>query len=187
MKLILASESPRRRDILQKAGFSCPIHAVPVEELKFSDDPAALPLKNALLKANAAASDFPDALILGADTVVLHGGRILGKPADEKAAEEMLYSLAGTTHEVVTGIAIVSPANNICLNWSETTSVTFKPFSRADVREYMKLVSVLDKAGAYGIQEHGDLLLEKMDGELENVIGLPIKKLQKILLELGCK
>ena len=187
MKLILASESPRRRDILQKAGFQFEIHAVPVMELKHSDDPTALPLQNALLKARTAAEDFPHALTLGADTVVLHGGRILGKPSDEKSAEEMLFSLSGATHEVVTGIALVSPANNICLNWHETTAVTFKPFSRETVREYMKLVPVLDKAGAYGIQEHGDMLLAEMNGELENVIGLPIRKLQKLLMEFGCK
>lgn len=187
MKLILASESPRRRDILQKAGFTFELRSVSVDELKYAEDPAVLPLENARLKARAAAELFPDDLVLGADTVVVHNNRILGKPADEQMAEEMLFSLSGTTHEVITGIALLSVSGNVRLAWSETTSVTFKPFSRETVREYMSLVSVLDKAGAYGIQEHGDMLLERMDGELENVIGLPIKKLQIILRELLCK
>lgn len=187
MKLILASESPRRRDILQKAGFSFEIHSEPVEELKSAEDPAALPLKNAQLKALATAEKFPDALVLGADTIVLHNGRILGKPAGEKAAEEMLFSLSGSTHQVITGVALVSLGHGINLCWGESTAVTFKPFSRETVREYMKLVSVLDKAGAYGIQEHGDMLLENLSGELENVIGLPLKKVQQTLWELGCK
>lgn len=186
MQLILASESPRRRDILSALGAVFEVRSLPVEELKYSDDPENLPCINARLKANAVAERYPDDLVLGADTIVFHEGRILGKPADAAEAEEMLLSLSGSVHRVITGVSLRSCNHRIDLCWRETTLVSFRPFSRETVRAYMQKVPVLDKAGAYGIQEYGDMLLGSMEGELENVIGLPVKKLQQILKDLKC-
>lgn len=185
MKLILASESPRRRELLSAAGFRFERRSAAVEEAKVASDPAAIALFNARLKARAVAGVEPEALVLGADTVVLHGGRIIGKPRDLQQAREILRSLSGDVHEVVTGLALISEGNGIDEGWSEVTRVRFLAFSDEQIERYLSMVQVLDKAGAYGIQEHGELLVESVDGEVENVIGLPLRRLSERLKELG--
>ena len=99
----------------------------------------------------------------------------------------MLALLGGKVHKVISGVAVICAAKGVRRSWSTVSEVRFRELSAGAVREYMEKVNVLDKAGAYGIQEHGYMLLAEMNGELENVIGLPIRKLQKLLMEFGCK
>lgn len=177
--MILASNSPRRKELLSACGFDFSVIPSAAEELTGGADIYELPRLNALLKAEAVSALYPEELVLGADTVVIAGKRVLGKPADEAEALRMLMFLAGKTHEVVTGVALVRQRDNCRESWSEVTRVRFKDFDLATARHYMELVPVLDKAGAYAIQEHGDMLTAEICGEIENVIGLPVRKLQE--------
>lgn len=180
--LILASDSPRRRELLASIGVPFVVKSAKVEELQFLDDPREVPLRNAERKASAVAVRHPRELVLGADTVIVFRGTVIGKPRDEADALRILLSLSGNTHEVISGIALLRCADNLRSVWRETTRVTFKPFGRETATAYLSRVSVLDKAGAYAIQESGELLIEAVDGSVENVIGLPLERLQKELM-----
>ena len=182
--LILASESPRRRELLGRLGIPFETESAAVGELETLPDPREVPLRNAERKAAAVSARRPADLVLGSDTVIVAGNRVIGKPRDEADALDILLSLAGTTHEVITGLALVRKRDGFLRSWAETTRVTFKPFGRAEAQRYLSLVSVLDKAGAYAIQEHGDLIVDHIEGSLENVIGLPLGRLQKELVIL---
>lgn len=179
--LILASESPRRRELLGSLGIPFRAESAAVEELETLDDPREVPLRNAERKAAAVAARYPKAVVLGADTVIVAAGRVIGKPRDKADALAILLSLSGAVHEVVTGLALMRAADSLCRSWCETTSVTFKPFGRAEAEHYLSLVPVLDKAGAYAIQDHGEMIVERIDGSLENVIGLPLERLRNEL------
>ena len=183
MKLVLASESPRRREILASLGIPFAIHAAKVKEVAQLPTPEEVPCFNARLKAEAVAELHPDAMVLGADTVILFEGKIIGKPRDLRDAENTLMNLAGKTHQVITGMALVCRNEHFSRCWSESTSVTFKLFPRSQAQEYISLVHVLDKAGSYAIQEHPELIIESIDGSLENVIGLPTSLLLSFLSE----
>lgn len=183
--LILASESPRRRELLKR--LKVPFRCVPaaVKELSEGGKPEALPRRNALLKAACVAEKFPQAWVLGADTAVFAGARLLGKPASEEEAAEMLTLLQGREHKVVTGVALLCRDRRFRKSWSVVSEVSFAPLSRAQIAAYMAQVPVLDKAGAYAIQEHPELLGAAWTGELENIIGLPLVKLTRVLKECG--
>ncbi len=183
MELILASESPRRRELLAQLGIPFSVRSAQVKEVGSLPDPGKVPLFNACLKAEAVAGLYPDALVLGADTVILFDGRIIGKPKDIADAEATLMQLSGRSHEVITGLALICVRREIRKIWSEVTRVIFKPFSLVEAREYLKLVHVLDKAGSYAIQEHSDRIVAAVDGSVENVVGLPIARLQRELSE----
>ncbi|MBP5181552.1 MAG: Maf family protein, partial [Lentisphaeria bacterium] len=118
-------------------------------------------------------------VVLGADTVIAADGKVLGKPSSLSDAERMLSSLAGKTHKVITGMALVSSRGRKV--FAETTFVTFRPLTLPQIRSYMEKVNVLDKAGAYGAQEHGEMLIEKMEGSMENVVGLPVQAVLQAL------
>ena len=180
-RLLLASESPRRRELLGALGIPFETVTAQVEELKCAASPEEVPLVNALLKADAVAARHPDALIIGADTVILFQGEAIGKPHDLADAERLLLSLAGHSHQVVTGLALVCRAAGFRRNWLERSEVVFKPFDRAVAKRYLELVPVLDKAGAYAIQQHGDLLIDHISGDLNNIIGLPLEQLRREL------
>ncbi len=184
LKLILASASPRRRELLAQLGFPFTVETVPVEELTQAQcpDPESVPLCNARLKAEAAATLHPEALVLGADTVIVYRGRVIGKPADPADARAILSELAGDSHEVVTGISLIGPG--IARNFTVKTAVRFRPYGPETIERYLQLVSVLDKAGAYAIQEHGELLVEGVSGSESNIVGLPLEKLAKELAEV---
>ncbi len=174
--LLLASESPRRRELLRKAGIAFGI-AVPeggVEELKEHADPRLLAKINAERKAAAVAERHPGKLVLGADTIVVCGGRIIGKPRDLDDAASILALLSGKVHEVITAVALICKDGNIRDVWCETTRVHFRQLSDDDIAGYLRLVPVLDKAGAYAIQEYGERIVEAVEGDLDNVIGLPV-------------
>ena len=186
MAFILASESPRRRELLSRLGVPFEIRTLPVKEYRQGDlPPRELPVRNAELKAECVAARYPDCVVLGADTVIVFAGRIIGKPADVSDAESTLIELAGKTHCVVTGLALLRARDDTRIVWSECTRVTFKDYSASVAKEYMQLVNVLDKAGSYAVQEHGDMLVDRVEGDLDNVVGLPLGRLKRELAALG--
>ena len=179
--LILASESPRRRELLKQLVSEFTVAAPGVDELEFGEDLETLPEKNAALKAQAVAEKFPEAFVLGADTAVFADNRMLGKPASREEAFQMLRLLSGRKHRVISGTALICRARKVCCTWSTLSEVSFAPLTPEKITGYMEKVKVLDKAGAYAIQEHPELLGAKWEGELENIIGLPLVKLKEVL------
>jgi len=174
-QLILASGSPRRASLLQKAGFVS--LEVQIPHVKESDDP----LENSLLKATEIAGFHPEAIVIGADTVIRLGDRVIGKPKDLDDAKSILNSLSGRTHEVATGVCVRCIANEVLVRFEEITRVTFRILTEDMIERYIKTVDVMDKAGAYAIQEHGEDLIETIDGSFTNVIGLPVERLTETL------
>ena len=179
--LILASASPRRQDLLRRCGVDFTVQSVDIEELTVAGDIALVPEINARNKALAVASANPGCWVLGADTMIIFENRAIGKPADMADAFALLKSFSGRTHEVITGMALLNKEEDIAEVWSCKSEVKFKKLSDAVIKEYLKCVPVLDKAGAYAIQDHGELIVERFSGEMENIIGMPLKKLQLLL------
>jgi len=176
--VILASNSPRRKDIL--TSLSIPFKVVPSDEEECSADscfPEHLPIINAQLKCRSVASQFPDHLVLGADTVVELDGSIIEKPKDKEYALNMLMMLSGRKHQVITAVCLVKISENISTVFSEKSIVEFNDFDKKTAEAYMNKVNVLDKAGAYAVQEYGEVIIKKITGSVSNVIGLPIEKL----------
>ena len=185
MKLVLASLSPRRRELLSRLPYPFEVHSFPTREFADGELPAEeLPVRNAENKALAVAERFPDAVVIGADTVIIFDRRIIGKPRDAEDAFNTLMKLAGRTHRVVTGVALLRRRDGFRRVWSESTSVTFKPLAPETVREYMRRVDVLDKAGSYALQEHGDMIVSQLSGDPDNVVGLPLGRLAAELEKL---
>jgi len=183
MKLILASESPRRREILRSANLDFAVVPAPVEELMTGPDPAGLPEENARRKAAWVFAKYPDCAVIGADTVIMFEGQIIGKPRDLDDAFAILSRLAGKHHQVLTGVAVLAPGMQ---NYFTVTSdIVFKPYDPSVIRRYLQKVHVLDKAGAYAIQEHGEMLIERIEGDRNNVVGLPLDAVLKVLNENG--
>lgn len=181
-QLILASASPRRAELLRqlKVDFQIiPSDAIEVAHGHLS--PHEICTRNACLKARAVARKFPDALVLGADTLVFLDRGLLGKPADFADAERMLALLQGRTHQVVTGICLVRWRDRRERVFAVSTDVTFRPLNREQIREYHSKVNPLDKAGAYAIQEHGELIISAISGSFSNVVGLPLELLRAAL------
>ena len=176
MQLILASGSPRRRELLAQAGLVFEVVVSPAEEIH---DPALPPdvlcEENARLKAAAVALDYPNAVVIGADTLVFIAGEPLGKPADLDEARAMLRRLSGRTHTVCTGVCLIQPGG-VTETFHDLTEVLFRVLDEATIDRYLALVNPLDKAGAYGIQEHGELLVESIQGSFDNVMGLPVAR-----------
>ncbi len=179
--LILASQSPRRRELLAREGVEFRIEVRDTEELHDATlPPEVLCARNAAAKAETVAAEFPQDTVIGADTLVFIDGEPLGKPADEGEAAAMLARLQGRSHSVCTAVAVILPGGER-RDFVETTEVRFRPLDAAAIRRYLDAVYVLDKAGAYAIQEHGEMIIEGIDGDLDNVIGLPVKRLLSVL------
>lgn len=186
LPLILASASPRRAELLRQLGVEFQIAPSGVREVEREPLSAGETARiNAYRKARAAAKHHPDALVLGVDTVVALGGRLFGKPATLGEAEQILLTLAGKTHRVVTGVCLLHLRAHRQTIFFGETSVTFRPLTREHIRRYHELVDPLDKAGAYGIQEHGEMLVEAIAGSFTNVIGLPLERLAAELRAFG--
>ncbi|MEM0896739.1 MAG: nucleoside triphosphate pyrophosphatase [Verrucomicrobiota bacterium] len=182
MRLILASRSPRRRDLMNEAGYDFEIVASEVEELHdASMAPWALTEENARLKASDIAARNPDAVVIGADTLVFLEGEPIGKPRDMVEAERMLGRLVGKTHQVCTGVCLAHPTGDISRTFHEITDVTFRPLRGEQIREYLEMIDPLDKAGAYAAQDHGEFIIETTVGSWTNVVGLPMEKLGEVL------
>ena len=177
--VILASQSPRRRELLEKTGIPFSIIVRDTEELKkASMPPQELCLHNAAAKAEAVFREHPDSTVIGADTLVFLEGFPLGKPEDEEEARSMLRKLSGRT-----AVAIRSPLG--MKNLAVLTEVTFRELTEKDIRHYMELVDVMDKAGSYAFQEHGEMIISSVRGDTDNVIGLPVRDVMKCLNGLG--
>lgn len=173
MDLILASTSPRRRELLADAGFTFRVVASQAEELHdASINPDELCMLNAARKAQEVAARFPEALVVGADTLVFLDGEPLGKPADLAEARAMLRRLSGRTHHVRTGVALCQAGATE--TFAVTTAVTFQPLDEAAIGAYFTVVDPLDKAGGYAIQQSGNEIIREVDGSYSNVVGLPV-------------
>lgn len=185
MHFILASGSPRRKDILRDLGIDFTVCPAGIDEIMESILPERVPVINAVAKAEHVAVRYPADIVMGADTVIEFAGQVIGKPADKDDARRMLLSLSGQTHAVVTAVCLVCADLHLRCVFCETTAVTFRALSPAVVDEYLDKVNVLDKAGAYAIQEYGDMLVEQIAGPLDNVVGLPATKLKDALYCCG--
>ena len=184
--LILASASPRRKDLLSQAGFHFSVLPAEVEEWKPEPgNTLGIALRNAERKADAAAELHPEDTVIGADTVIEFEGETLGKPADLSHAEKILKRLSGKKHIVSTGVCILNRKKNIRVIFTDCTEVFFRPYGEDVIREYLSRVFVLDKAGAYAIQECGDMLAERIDGSFSNIIGLPVERVAETLRLIG--
>lgn len=187
-KLILASASPRRHELLGAMGM--PFEVVAVDLVEHDGDsaphfsPAELAQENARRKAEAVAEQHHGRWVLGADTVVALKGRLLGKPASLDEAKKFLQVLSGQTHEVITGCSLHDPDGKAEI-FHETTRVTFRDLSDETVERYLESVHVLDKAGGYALQEHGDWIIEKVEGSRTNVVGLPTEALERVFKKRG--
>jgi septum formation protein len=179
---ILASASPRRAELLRQLKLE--FEVVPSDAKEVYDEnlsPLELCQLNAHLKARTVAKKIPDALVLGADTLVFLERQIFGKPGDLAEAKKMLLQLQGRTHQVVTGVSLIQLRAHRERIFAISTDVTFRPLTPGQIDEYLYGINPLDKAGAYAIQEHGELIVAEISGSFSNVVGLPIEKVQEEL------
>lgn len=179
--LVLASASPRRAALLSQIGLTFEIRPSDVPEPPHSRyagkrvDEVTREL--ALLKAKAVARHCNEGVVIGADTLVSLDGKLFGKPTDDEDAMVMLTQLSGTSHEVVTGVALVDALTERTIVWAETTQVYFRELHRTEIAEYIATGEAADKAGAYGIQERGAAFVRRIEGCYFNVVGLPLASL----------
>ena len=184
--VILASNSPRRRELLRQIGIVFTSDPADVDEsILPGEGAAAYAVRVALDKARVAAARAGNGTVIAADTIVVLGDAILGKPADARDAERMLGMLSGRMHRVISGLAIVDAKTGRTRTGSASTSVWFRDLTPGEIRSYVLTGEPLDKAGAYGIQEKGALLVEKIEGCYFNVVGLPLSLLRSMLREYG--
>ncbi len=183
MKLILASQSPRRRELMQL--FSCPF-TIAVADIDETMDPQKAPFDEVArvsrLKAEAIARENDD-VVIAADTIVVLGSQVLGKPKNEADAESMLTALSGRDHQVMTGLTVLR--GQAAVTVTEVTDIHFRDLSPEEIRAYVQSGEPMDKAGAYGIQGGAALFAEKMVGDYYNVMGLPVCALWKILRDMA--
>jgi septum formation protein len=185
VKLILASSSPRRAEILRNAGFAFDVLAEAVDETPQAHEaPAALVERLAAEKARAAAEHAGPAVVIAADTVVVREGRIFGKPDSPADAAAMLRHLSGKTHEVLTGLALLMTSTGRLRVEHEVTRVTLASLSEAEIADYVVCGQPMGKAGAYAIQGRGGVFVTRVEGCYFNVVGLPLARLYRMLREL---
>jgi len=184
--LILASASPRRKELLGQLGIAFQtITADVVEHEDPTTDPREMVSHNAALKADRIAERHPEAFVLGADTTVFIDGIALNKPADGQEARAMLRQLSGRTHTVFTGLALRQKTSDLRIDEGVASQVMFKTLSEEIIETYLSKVHTLDKAGGYAIQEQGELIIERQEGSLSNIIGLPLDETKQILTRAG--
>jgi len=185
---ILASASPRRRHLLAEAGYEFTVVHPHIDESSFSADQidsCKYAEQLALAKAKSVTQNHPDSLVIGADTIADFQGRIIGKPADAKEARQIIQKLFSSPHKVITGIAICRLHNGIEIVAHDSTTVFPKPLTKEQITEHIKSNSWKDKAGAYAIQENGDEYIERIEGSLTNVMGLPMELLEQLLVKIA--
>jgi septum formation protein len=186
--IILASSSPRRRELLGNIGL---VFTVDMSEICESQPaglkPAELARTLSLHKAQAAASRHANSIIIAADTIGVLGGKILGKPSDASHARRMLTEMSGRCHRVVTGFTVIDSDTGRTVSQTVETKVYFRKLSRVEIAGYVETGEPLDKAGAYAIQGTGALLVERIEGDYNNVIGLPLCALASVLRRFGVK
>ncbi len=186
-QLILASASPRRRELMAQAGLSFTVQVSEADETVTERRPDKIVEELALRKAMAVAKTVPGGTVIGADTIVAMDGTILGKPGTEEQAAEMLRMLSGKTHQVYTGVAILAQKDGreIRRVFSERTDVTFYPLEEDEINRYVATGEPMDKAGAYGIQGRAAIFVQEIHGDYNNVVGLPAARLYQELNSLG--
>lgn len=185
MKIVLASQSPRRQDLLGQMGLEFTTRSPQIDEDAFQGrDARDLVQTLSREKARWVAAQLPgDPIVIGADTVVVRDGTILGKPKDPVEARAMLASLSGRTHQVYTGVTVCQ--GDKVVTQAEETQVTFRPLTQQEIACYVATGEPMDKAGAYGIQGLGGLLVAGIQGDYHNVVGLPVCRLGQILRDFG--
>lgn len=185
-KVILASASPRRSELLKSLGIDFEVVVSDADESKIDKKsvPASIYVQElALLKGTAVANTLKkrDGIIISADTIVYSEGKILGKPKDREDAKRMLENLSGKCHSVFTGICVMNAKNMYSVCTKEETKVYFKELTKQEIEDYIDTKEPFDKAGAYGIQGIGGILIDKIEGDFFNVVGLPLSRLAKVL------
>lgn len=185
--MILASQSPRRIELMRDAGYSICVQPAHIDETALADEgPLELVERLARAKAQAVAAEFAaaDEVVVAADTIVTFNGELLGKPQSEADACAMLSALSGKTHQVATGVCLAKGEQ--VLSFVDITDVTFYELTQEEIEAYVATGEPMDKAGAYGIQGiHGRMLIKRIDGDFYNVVGLPIAKLARELKRLS--
>lgn len=187
-KIVLASQSPRRAQLLREAGIAFEAVSPAYEEPdphSWTGDAVRYVEMVSLKKAESVGERFPDRVILGADTTVALGGRMFGKPADEADARRILSSLSDTTHQAITGVALYAPSTQRRLVRHAVTLCRMRPMSPRDLDDYIRSGGWHDKAGAYGIQDKADAFVTIVEGSFSNVVGLPLELVVPMLAEFG--
>ena len=187
-KIILASQSPRRAEILRMLGVSFKVESSNIhEEINQKIKQNEIPINLSKAKAEKISHKYPDKIIIGADTVVVFNKKIFGKPKDKNESKKMLKALSGNCHEVITGVTIMNKKLGVIKTFSETTKVFVQKIPTKQIEFYVNNYNTLDKAGSYGIQEWFSVWIKKIDGCYYNVMGLPVSKLHRHLLEIEKK
>lgn len=182
--IVLASGSPRRRELLGGLGWNFRVAPSTVDEVKIEGEaPDALVERLSREKAADVAGKEPGCWVVGADTVVVIDGEVLGKPSNRTGAFNMLSKLAGRSHSVLTGVTLIAPDGR-SITGHEETKVLFRELSSAEIEAYIDCGECMDKAGAYAIQEKGTLLVERIEGDYFNVVGLPLVRLSKMFSDM---
>ncbi len=185
-KIILASASPRRQELLRQIGLEFEVKVKPgPEELPDGLPPAQAVCELAYRKANEVACSEKEGIIIAADTVVIYNNRVLGKPAGFSEAACTLRNLSGNDHLVITGLCVIDAVTGKVVKASETTRVFFRRLTEPEIQAYLNSGEPMDKAGSYGIQGLGALLVDRIEGCYFNVVGLPLTKLASVLKEFG--
>ena len=188
MEIILASKSPRRKELLKKLGIKFKIDPSEYkEDMNLKLKPQGLAKRLSCEKAKAVAKKYKNAIIIAADTFIVFKGKLLGKPHTETEAKKMLKKLSGKSHSVITGFTIIDTRKKKIISKSVETKVYFKKLTQSEIDNYVKSKEPLDKAGAYAIQGLGAFLVEKIEGDYFNVIGLPLKTLAESLRNFNVK
>jgi septum formation protein len=186
IRVVLASQSPRRRELLTLVGIAHEVRPADIDESYLAgEQPGAHAERLAREKVAAVSRDVPEALVIGSDTIVVVDGDVLGKPRDEAHAVEMLGRLSGRSHTVITAIAV--EWRGVIRSAIVEVGVTFHPMSAEEITAYIATREPMDKAGAYGIQGYGATIVERVDGDYFAVMGLPLQKLVRLMSELGVK
>jgi septum formation protein len=182
LRYILASASPRRKKLLARLldNFEV-VTSGATENIASGTDPVDVAMDNAMNKALAISARYPEAIVIGADTIVVLEGIVIGKPTDPEDAVRMLETLSGKTHQVITGIAMTHGALGIKLKNFDFSDVTFRFLDRADIERYVTEKKPLDMAGGYGIQDVMDTFIDSLDGDFNNVVGLPLELTAEML------
>ena len=184
--IILASASPRRKELLEQIGLKFEVEPSNYEENLNSElEPRELAKSLSLKKAELVARNRKDALVIAADTFVVLEGKILGKPQTETIARKMLEAISGKQHSVITGFTIIDTGSHKALSRSVATKVYIRKLTSNEIDAYVKSKEPLDKAGAYAIQGLGSVIVEKIEGDYFNVVGLPLSALSESLKEFG--
>ena len=182
MKVILASASPRRKEILQNTKLNFDIQKSDIEEVILENEsPEDMVVRLAYEKAFDVAKRNTDRLVIGADTIVALDNEVLCKPKDQNEAYQMIKRLSNKTHKVITGISLINLKENKIIKDYVVSFVTFKDLSEDSIKDYINTNESLDKAGAYGIQGYGALLVKNIQGDYFNIVGLPISRLSDLL------